>query len=253
MGTRNEIYKRRQQYFSQSLPANGTTPIEDEEFADANNEMICNNSLNLLDTINETKIALELFLNNEFELAEERMACLSDQSMYHALGYSTILFIKAMMTCDRSDMEKAMESSNISAKVIEKFRPKYTIADSIYRFGGSHKPLTDSEIHAELCYAESLMFRAVLTFFYDETFASFVKGAFKIRSCYQSFKECQRILLTENWSTRDPEIKSQFEAGVRMGIGAFNLMLSTLPSKIIKLLEIIGFNGNKVSEEKNLF
>lgn len=40
MGTRNEIYKRRQQYFSQSLPANGTTPIEDEEFADANNEMI---------------------------------------------------------------------------------------------------------------------------------------------------------------------------------------------------------------------
>lgn len=108
--------------------------------------------------------------------------------MYHSLGYSAILTLKAMMTCDKNDMELAMDASQLAANVINKFRPKYSITDSIYRFGGNHKTLTDSEIHAELCYAESLMFRAILTIFYDENLSSFVKGAFKIRACYQSFK-----------------------------------------------------------------
>lgn len=44
------------------------------------------------------------------------------------------------------------------------------------------------EIHAELCYAESLLFKAAITFTEDETLMSFVKGGLKIRSCYQSYK-----------------------------------------------------------------
>lgn len=31
-----------------------------------------------------------------------------------------------------------------------------------------------------------------------------------------------------------------------MGLGTFNLMISMLPSRVIKLLEFIGFSGNKV-------
>ncbi|KAK6060924.1 hypothetical protein COOONC_01410, partial [Cooperia oncophora] len=58
-------------------------------------------SLDLLDTIAETQITLNLFLNNKFDLAEERMVQLADRSMYHALGHNTIVFIKAMMTCDK--------------------------------------------------------------------------------------------------------------------------------------------------------
>lgn len=44
------------------------------------------------------------------------------------------------------------------------------------------------EIHAELCYAECLLLRAVLTFMEDETLISFLKGGMKIRQCYQSYK-----------------------------------------------------------------
>lgn len=36
-----------------------------------------------------------------------------------------------------------------------------------------------------------------------------------------------------------------FESGVRMGNGTFNLMISLLPARVIKLLEFIGFSGNK--------
>lgn len=48
--------------------------------------------------------------------------------------------------------------------------------------------LFSEELHAELCYAEALMVRAILSFFHDESLASFVRGAFKIRSGYQGFR-----------------------------------------------------------------
>lgn len=36
-----------------------------------------------------------------------------------------------------------------------------------------------------------------------------------------------------------------FESGVRMGIGTFNLILSHMPSKVLKLLEFVGFSGDR--------
>ena len=44
------------------------------------------------------------------------------------------------------------------------------------------------EIHAELCYAECLLVRALLTFIQDENLISFVKGGLKIRECYKVYK-----------------------------------------------------------------
>lgn len=50
------------------------------------------------------------------------------------------------------------------------------------------------EVHAELIYAEAQLLAALMTFLQDQNLVSLVKGAFKIRSCYQSYKECNLIL-----------------------------------------------------------
>lgn len=47
---------------------------------------------------------------------------------------------------------------------------------------------TEMEIHAELCSAEALLLKALLTFIEDETLASFIKGGIKIRTCFNSYK-----------------------------------------------------------------
>ncbi|CAG2121771.1 unnamed protein product, partial [Medioppia subpectinata] len=39
--------------------------------------------------------------------------------------------------------------------------------------------------------------------------------------------------------------RMHFESGVRMGIGTFNLMISHMPSKVLKLLEFVGFSGDR--------
>lgn len=57
-------------------------------------------------------------------------------------------------------------------------------------------------------------------------------------------RDCQQILNKRIWE--NSKTKIHFEGGVKMGIGSFNLMISLLPSRVIKLLEFIGFSGNKV-------
>ncbi|KHN72375.1 Uncharacterized protein C32D5.6 [Toxocara canis] len=218
----------------------------DEEFFDAYDTPQMSSSLQLLDSVAETQIAMNLFLNNKFQMAEERMASLSQKSMYHALGYSALVFIRATMTCDRQDLERATRVSKNASSVIDAFRAKFSISDSFYRLSGQTRMLTDQELHAELCYAESLLLRAILTFFHDESLSSFVRGALKIRACYQSYRECERLLNSEIWAGRDARMKAHFESGTHLGVGIFNLMLSTLPTRILRLLEVVGFSGDKV-------
>ncbi|CAD5212909.1 unnamed protein product [Bursaphelenchus okinawaensis] len=234
--------------------------LTDDDFYDATDYWAHKNEISLEQCIAEAKAAMDLFLNNDFEQAQQKMKPLADKTMYHALGYSTILFLQAMMTCDRADMEKALEASQKAVNVIHRFRAQYSISDSIFRLSGHYKKLSDEEIHAELCYAEALLFRAALTFFYDESLASFIKGALKIRSCFMSYRECYRILNSHTWKTHNSKIRDEFEAGVLLGLGSFNIGLSILPGKILKLLQVIGFNGkrsygmkclNKVAEMKH--
>ena len=100
-----------------------------------------------------------------------------------------------------------------------------------------------------MCYAESLLLKSMLTFVEDETLVSFVKAGLKIRTCFISYKwvdfiyqhtsfdlhryifyfiyfffyrECLHILNTRKWENETHRV--HFESGIRMGIGAFNLV-----------------------------
>lgn len=48
--------------------------------------------------------------------------------------------------------------------------------------------LSTVQIHAELCYAEALLMTALMTFLEDQNLLNLVRGAFRIRACYQSYK-----------------------------------------------------------------
>ncbi len=44
------------------------------------------------------------------------------------------------------------------------------------------------QLHAELCFAECQLLRGILTFLRDESLISLLKGSFKMRACYLSYK-----------------------------------------------------------------
>ncbi|GFO11311.1 tetratricopeptide repeat protein 39b [Plakobranchus ocellatus] len=229
-----------------------TNDAEDENYEDAvetvHSPGVSGPGPSIMDldsSISEADLALAMFFNNRFTEARDRMQPWVDQSMYHALGYGTILYIQAVMTFDMADIETAIEAIKKSVIMCNRLRKKTSIISSITKMNSkvNYDEFTEEEIHAELCYAECLLIRAFLTFIQDENLISFVKGGLKIRECYKIYKECHKILRNRKVKTDTHTV--HFESGVCMGIGAFNLMISLLPSKIMKLLEFVGFSGNK--------
>uniref|UniRef100_A0A671UIP4 Tetratricopeptide repeat protein 39B n=1 Tax=Sparus aurata TaxID=8175 RepID=A0A671UIP4_SPAAU len=191
--------------------------------------------MDLQTAIQETQCALNLVLNDKFSEALDLLKPWWKDSMYHALGYSSILVMQATMTFEHRDIQAAMATIKEALHTCQKFRKRNSVVGSL----SSEKTLNhdqtvgvfSEEMHAEICYAECLLQKAVLTFVQDENMISFIKGGIKIRTSYQIYKHY--------------ESRGQFEGGVKLGIGSFNLMLSLLPQRILRLLEFIGFSGNR--------
>lgn len=72
----------------------------------------------------------------------------------------------------------------------KKFQKKATITEAIGKTFKkvNYESYTDLEAHAELCSAEALLLKALLTFIEDETLSSMIKGGMKIRTCFNSYK-----------------------------------------------------------------
>uniref|UniRef100_A0A8C7NGK7 Tetratricopeptide repeat domain 39A n=1 Tax=Oncorhynchus mykiss TaxID=8022 RepID=A0A8C7NGK7_ONCMY len=158
-------------------------------------------------------------------------------SMYHALTYATILEMQAMMTFDPEHILAAGNTMKEAQAVCQRFRKKSTFKDNCAVI------FTSEELHAEVCYAECLLQRAALTFLQDESMISFIKGGIKVRNSYQTYKELHTVLQSSTYVHGDNH--GHFEGGVKLGVGAFNLMISMLPTRTLRLLEFVGFSGNK--------
>uniref|UniRef100_A0A8C7HWC0 Tetratricopeptide repeat protein 39B n=1 Tax=Oncorhynchus kisutch TaxID=8019 RepID=A0A8C7HWC0_ONCKI len=171
--------------------------------------------MDLETALQDSAKALDLFLNNRFSDALDLLRPWYVPSMYHAVGYSSMLAMQAGMTFEPKDVEKAMTALKESLQTCQMFRKKTTMVEASLFF--SPFPAAE-EMHAELCYAEALLQKAVLTFL-DESMISFIKGGMKIRNSFLIYKWAVKIYLF--------------------------FYLSLLPSKVLRLLEWMGFSGDR--------
>uniref|UniRef100_A0A8C1P4C3 Tetratricopeptide repeat domain 39A n=1 Tax=Cyprinus carpio TaxID=7962 RepID=A0A8C1P4C3_CYPCA len=185
--------------------------------------------------LQDCMLALDLFLRNEFDEALTRLKSRNKDSMYHALTYATILEMQAMMTFNPEDILAAGNTMKEAQAVCQRYSLKLLVSIAFVSF--------PEELHAEVCYAECLLQRAALTFLQDENMISFIKGGMKVRNSYQIYKELHTVLKSSSYVQGDNH--GHFEGGVKLGVGSFNLMLSLLPTRTLRLLEFVGFSGNK--------
>lgn len=110
--------------------------------------------------------------------------------MYHSLGNCVFAFLEAMLTFEQQHIITASEALKKCLSVCNRYRKKNTITESIGKIvkKPNYDQYTEEEVHAELCYAESLLLKSMLTFMEDETLSSFIRGGIKIKSCYNSYK-----------------------------------------------------------------
>lgn len=195
--------------------------------------------------LEETQEIIFLILSNKMEETKKLLDPWCKKSMYHSLGSAVITFLEAVLTFEQKNISNAMNSLNESLLVCDNYRKKNTIYSSITNLFSKIKYIdyTELQLHAELCYAECLLLKGVLTLLEDETLMGLVKGALRIRTCYGKYKICEDILKCSNWDKW--ESKPHFEGGVLLGVGSFNLLISLLPPRVIKLVEMIGFPGDR--------
>lgn len=224
---------------------NGAAAEDEESFEDAYDRIPAACQMDLQTAIQETQCALNLVLNNKFSQALDLLKPWWRHSMYHALGYSSILVMQATMTFEHRDIQIAMATIKDALHTCQRFRKRNSMVGSLSSLVSKQSNLQEEEMHAEICYAECLLQKATLTFVQDENMISFIKGGIKIRTSYQIYKDCQNVLNVTQDQTGHSDSFTQFEGGVKLGIGSFNLMLSLLPQRILRLLEFIGFSGNR--------
>lgn len=196
----------------------------------------------------ETTEVLKMALNNEFIRALEIVSERAHEELYAGLANATLCFLRAALTLEQTDLRASLDGINLSYEVSFRKRKRSSTStlSSLTKllYHPNYNTYTDEEIHAELVNAESLLLQSLINFLADQSILCLVKGALKIRSCYQSYKECLYIMETRtNWSNE--ENRKHFESGVRMGYGIFNLLMSYLPSRVLKFLEYVGFSGNR--------
>uniref|UniRef100_G3S5X5 Tetratricopeptide repeat domain 39B n=1 Tax=Gorilla gorilla gorilla TaxID=9595 RepID=G3S5X5_GORGO len=77
----------------------------------------------------------------------------------------------------------------------------------------------------------------------NESMLAFLKRGIGVGLSYQIYKDCQQVLtqISDNQS----KAHKHLVGGIKFGLGAFNLMLSLMPPRTLKLLNIFGYSGDR--------
>lgn len=174
----------------------------------------------------------------------------ANEELYSGICYATLCFFKAILTMEAGDLQAASHGISRLNELAARSRRKTNVFTR-FLYKPNYDQYTDEEIHAELVDAESNLLLSINSFLSDQSVIVLVRGAIKIRSCYQRYKECLYILETRTqWQSQ--EARRHFESGVRMGLGIFNYYMSYLPLRVIKLLQYVGFTGNRAAAIEDL-
>ncbi|KAM8931380.1 tetratricopeptide repeat protein 39B-like [Lycaon pictus] len=217
---------------------------DEDKFEDAYETIPVATTMNLMSSLEECTTGLYLFLNNRFKEAIDLIHPWSKNSIYHALIYNILMVVKAILTFDPLDIQIGMTTTKEALKTCNGFRRKSRMTSFSHLVNKQGiKAIKEEELHAEVCYAECLILKSTVTFIQDDSMFAFLKSAINIGLSYQIYKDCQQVL------TQIPNNQSKtyrhLVGGVKFGLGAFNLILSLVPPKTLKLLNIVGYSGDR--------
>lgn len=155
----------------------------------------------------------------------------------------------------------AMDALKTSIDVASALRKETSLVTSFtgMLFGGQkkakdvYKGMTRGQLHgtsrliqAEITFAEGYLIKAILFLITDPNMVGFVREGLAIRQAYSIHKSCYKYLTTlVAEGQTDPNIDHHFIQSIYMGMGSFNLILSTIPPRVLKIFEMIGFGGHR--------
>ena len=124
---------------------------KEDKFEDAYEIIPAATSMNLVSSLEECTTGLYLFLNNRFSDAINLIQPWSKNSIYHALIYSILMVVKAILTFDPQDIDVGMTAAKEALKTCNSFRRKARLT-SFSRLVSKYgiKSVKEEELHLSL-------------------------------------------------------------------------------------------------------
>ncbi|EPY78372.1 tetratricopeptide repeat domain 39B [Camelus ferus] len=149
--------------------------------------------------------------------------------MYHALGYSTIVVLQAVMTFEQQDIQNGISAMKDALQTCQKncYHP-YRQHGSFQRFRKKRSDFNIMAVQAAVMsdgYSEVFLVANPNLFGLFETMMITLKCKSSCQEPSQLLggRECLSILHVIQKNKVEQQFFSEFEGGVKLGIGAFNL------------------------------
>ncbi|KAH6894046.1 hypothetical protein BKA70DRAFT_1320347 [Coprinopsis sp. MPI-PUGE-AT-0042] len=208
--------------------------------------------------------AIQLFL--ESHMVEAEQFCHTNdekkERLYFASGFGLIQCVKGLMSYNDEDLLAGIKHTRHGYEVADTHRKKQAILGSRlagYVVSAIHsnslsfiKSMTPMERHAELVYAESLIEKALLGIVYSGDWLAFIKEALNMRATITIYKQLGEYIdiMDKEAQQRgegpiDRSIDQHFRSGVYLGNGLSNIILSLMPGKLMAIVELFGYHGDR--------
>ncbi|CAO3651806.1 unnamed protein product [Cunninghamella echinulata] len=185
--------------------------------------------------------------------------------MYHSLSYAFLLAGTAILTFQKEDILKAIEAMKDAYQLADKYRlstwkTKLKTSLSVQDI----LSMTPVQRHAELIYAEANLLKAGLQILYDQNFLLAIKELIKAYQCHSIYKSLENYMLymldqaakvtqlqpqEKEKEKENPlnsfELDGHLISGIVLGMAGFNLVLSAIPDFLLRLIEYVGFRGDR--------
>ncbi|KAJ2358857.1 hypothetical protein IWW50_000300 [Coemansia erecta] len=105
------------------------------------------------------------------------------------------------------------------------------------------KSMTAVQRHAELVHAEAYLLRAMLNIAVGDGMLALLKEGWHVRSAYATYRNCYAYIQDAHASGE--RVDDHFVSGTYLGMGVFNLVLSMMPARLLRFIELVGFTADR--------
>ncbi|XP_059139948.1 tetratricopeptide repeat protein 39C-like [Physella acuta] len=236
------------------------------------------------DDIEMACTGINMLLNNGFDEAFALFEKYKNESPLMHSGYSFVFFMQALMSFEEEKLGEAHKVLQETEKkcsshdgFVKSFRKKFSKKKS------ENAVITEERITNQIIVADCLLYQAILVFT-NQDIPSYVKAGWLLRKAWKIYEKLHKEITTLmeilaqnkiaklsssvdpasfhtpaaggpnhseiNGSSEDPEeltadVLSRLLGAVNFGYGTFQLCISMVPPKILKLIEFLGFEGDR--------
>ncbi|TKS74799.1 Tetratricopeptide repeat protein 39C [Collichthys lucidus] len=232
--------------------------------------------------IDDAEMALQginMLLNNGFKESDELFRRYRTQSPLMSFGASFVSFLNAMMTFEEEKMQTACDDlrtteklcESDSAGVIETIRNKIKKSATVrsYILCIRLNDAGSDRLQRQIIVADCQVYLAVLSFVKQEL-SAYIKGGWILRKAWKMYNKChsdisqlqdtcqrrssvhQESLPTDNANHNAPlengvtaDALDRLKGSVSFGYGLFHLCISMVPPHLLKIINLLGFPGDR--------